>query len=157
MDDQLSQIKEAIISVLNSLKLELFDLEYVGNARNGVLKVAIDKTGGVQLEDCERASRNISPLLDAYNFIDHRYTLEVSSPGLDRPLRNIEEFGKAIGKLVHIKINEPVNLQKALTGRLISVEENGNIIISIEGKKGKATDIITPYQNILEAHLEVEW
>lgn len=156
MNDQLPLVKEAIISVLNSLNLELFDLEYMGNARNGVLKVVIDKAGGVQLEDCERASRNISPLLDVHNFIDHKYTLEVSSPGLDRPLRKFEDFKKAIGKLVQIKIKDPINLQKVFTGRLISVEESGNITLLV-GEKKNSTIIKTFYQNISEARLEVEW
>ncbi|MBI1824364.1 MAG: ribosome maturation factor RimP [Nitrospirae bacterium] len=156
MDDQLPRIKEAILSILNSLNLELFDLEYAGNARKGVLKVTIDKAEGVKLEDCEKASRNISPLLDVYDFIDHQYTLEVSSPGLDRPLRKIEDFKRVIGKLVHVKTKEPIGLQKVFIGRLISVEENGNIHFLVEQKK-KSDDLIISFDNILESNLEVEW
>lgn len=156
MQDQLPRIKEAIISILNSLNLELFDLDYAGNAKNGVLRVIIDRPGGVKLEDCEKASRNISPLLDVYDFIDHQYTLEVSSPGLDRPLRNIADFRRVIGHLVYIKTKEPVNLQKVWVGRLISVDESGSISLSIEEKK-KTTLIVVLYENILEAKLEVEW
>jgi ribosome maturation factor RimP len=156
MQDQLPRIKEAIISILDSLNLELFDLDYAGNARNGVLRVIIDRPGGVKLEDCEKASRNISPLLDVYNFIDHQYTLEVSSPGLDRPLRNLADFRKVIGQLVYIKTKEPVNLQKVWVGRLISVDESGNISISVE-KKQNTTLIAVLYENISDARLEVEW
>jgi ribosome maturation factor RimP len=138
------------------LNLELFEIDYAGNAKNGVLRVIIDRPGGVKLEDCEKASRNISPLLDVYDFIDHQYTLEVSSPGLDRPLRNLADFKKVIGRLVYIKTKEPVNLQKVWVGRLISVDENGIISISVEEKK-KTALIAFLYENILEARLEVEW
>lgn len=156
MRDQLPRIKEAVISILDSLNLELFEIDYAGNAKNGVLRVIIDRPGGVRLEDCEKASRNISPLLDVYDFIDHQYTLEVSSPGLDRPLRDIADFKKAIGRLVYIKTKVPVNLQKVWVGRLISIDENGNISISAEQKK-KTAMIEILYDNILEARLEVEW
>lgn len=156
MEDSLPRIKEAVISILNSLNLELFDLDYAGNTRNGVLRVIIDRPGGVRLEDCEKASRNLSPLLDVYDFIDHQYTLEVSSPGLDRPLRNIADFRKVIGRLVYIKTREPVNQQKGWVGRLISVDESGKISISVEEKK-TTTLIAVLYENILEAKLEVEW
>ncbi|MHB8482094.1 MAG: ribosome maturation factor RimP [Nitrospiria bacterium] len=153
--DQLSRIKDAIISILNSLNLELVDLEYLGNARKGILRVTIDRPGGVTLEACEKASRNIGPALDVYHFIDHSYDLEVSSPGLDRPLKNQEDFKRAAGKKVRIKTIPRIKPPEVFVGRLISAPENGMIEILIDGKK--ETKITVLFQDIAEANLEVEW
>lgn len=155
MQDQLSQIKNSIISILNSLNLELVDLEYLGNARKGILRVTIDKAGGVTLEECEKASRNIAPALDVYNIIDHSYVLEVSSPGLDRPLKNPEDFQKAVEKLVRIRTVPRINPQAVFVGRLISVQENGTIEVLIEGKKEEKITVL--FKDIAAANLEVEW
>jgi ribosome maturation factor RimP len=155
-EDRFEEIRKAIVSVLRSIELELFDLEYLGNSRQGILRVTIDKPGGVRLDDCERASRNIGPLLDVYDPIDHRYTLEVTSPGLDRPLRNLGEFNREIGKRVAIKTRNPIHSQKVFSGRLISVEENGNITI-LEEERNRSVQTTISYDNVLAANLEVEW
>jgi ribosome maturation factor RimP len=153
MEDQLSRIKETIVSILNSLDLELYDLEYAGNARMGVLRVFIDKPGGVTLEDCTKASRNIGPALDVYNFIDHAYTLEVSSPGIDRPLKKIKDFQKIEGQRIRVKTVHLVEGQKVFTGQLISVAENGTIDLLITDQK-KEKNITILFENIASANLE---
>jgi ribosome maturation factor RimP len=153
MEDQLSRIEETIVSILNSLDLELYDLEYAGNARKGILRVFIDKPGGVTLEDCIKASRNIGPALDVYTFIDHAYTLEVSSPGIDRPLKKIKDFQRVKGQRIWVKTFQLVEGQKVFTGQLISVAENGTIDVLITDQKKKKTIAIL-FENIASANLE---
>ncbi len=107
------------------------------------------------LEECEKASRNIAPALDVYNIIDHSYNLEVSSPGLDRPLKNPEDFQKAVGKLVRIKTLPRIKPQAIFVGRLISFQENGIIHVLIEGKKEEKITVL--FKDVAVANLEVEW
>jgi len=99
-DAQLTRIEEVIHPVLRDHDLELVDLEWRGARPRGVLRVFVDKVGGVRLDDCERVSRELGDILDVAGVIEDAYDLEVSSPGLDRPLRREREFRWAVGKQV---------------------------------------------------------
>ena len=97
---QLTRIEEVVQPVLQDHGLELVDLDWRGSRSRGVLRVFVDKAGGVRLEDCERLSRELGDNLDVTGLIEGAYDLEVSSPGLDRPLRTEREFRWAVGKRV---------------------------------------------------------
>ena len=99
-DAQIALIEEVIQPVLRDHGLELVDLDWRGARPRGVLRVFVDKMGGVRLADCERLSRELGDILDVAGVIDGPYDLEVSSPGLDRPLRKEREFRWALGKPV---------------------------------------------------------
>src|SRR5262245_59510338 len=99
-DARLVRIEEVILPVLRDRGLELVDVDWQGAGPRGTLRVAVDKVGGVRVEDCERASRELGDVLDVAGVIDGGYDLEVSSPGLDRPLRKEREFRWAVGKPV---------------------------------------------------------
>src|SRR5206468_11277039 len=102
MDDavQADQIEEVVMPVLRDHGLELVDIEWRPLRPRGILRLFVDKTGGVGIGDCERLSREIGDLLDAEGVMDQAYDLEVSSPGLDRVLRKDREFEWALGKPV---------------------------------------------------------
>src|SRR2546428_8179329 len=102
MDDavQADQIEEVVMPVLRDHGLELVDIEWRPLRPRGILRLFVDKTGGVGIGDCERLSREIGDLLDAEGVMDQAYDLEVSSPGLDRVLRKDREFERALGKPV---------------------------------------------------------
>ncbi len=129
-----TQAEELLRPVLDSLGLELYDVEYVKEAGNYYLRAYIDKEGGVTIDDCEAVSRAYSPKLDEKNFIDDAYTLEVSSPGLGRPLRRERDFEKSVGKEIEIHTYKAVDGNKIFFGTLTAYdrttvtirEENGN-------------------------------
>jgi ribosome maturation factor RimP len=99
-DAQLARLEEVIQPVLREHGLELVDLDWRGVRPRGVLRVFVDKMGGVRLADCERLSRELGDILDVASVIEGAYDLEVSSPGLDRTLRKEREFRWALGKRV---------------------------------------------------------
>jgi ribosome maturation factor RimP len=100
MEEQGARIEDVIAPVVRQHGLMLVDVEWRGDRRRGILRVFVDKAGGVGIDDCGRLSREIGDLLDAERVIEQAYDLEVSSPGLDRPLRKDREFQWALGKPV---------------------------------------------------------
>ncbi|MGI9534902.1 MAG: ribosome maturation factor RimP, partial [Thermodesulfobacteriota bacterium] len=96
-------------TLLKNNDIELVDIDYRGEGRGRVLRIYIDKEKGVTIDDCAAISRELSVILDVNDVIPGRYTLEVSSPGLRRPLNNIEDYKKFKGKLVLIKTKESIN------------------------------------------------
>jgi ribosome maturation factor RimP len=129
MEDLIAQIEEVIEPVLQSHGVELVDVEWRGHAQRGVLRVAIDKPGGVGIADCERVSRELGDVLDANDVIAGHYDLEVSSPGLDRPLRTEREYRWAIGKPVRCWLSDGREVRGRLSdvdgARLVVVGESG--------------------------------
>ena len=100
MADAEERIEGVIAPVVRQHGLTLVDLEWRGDRRRGILRIYVDKAGGVGIDECSRLSREIGDLIDAEGVIDHAYDLEVSSPGLDRQLRKDREFQWALGKPV---------------------------------------------------------
>lgn len=117
------RISEAVSPILWTLGLELVDVVCVGQGPRSVVRVFIDKLGGVTLDDCERAHKALGPALDVTDPFPHAYTLEVSSPGLDRPFKRIQDYRRAVGKLVSLKLREPLAGQWRLVGTLTDVAD----------------------------------
>ena len=107
---------------MSGLGLELWELEYLPRAGGGLLRLYIDSPAGVTIEDCERVSRAVSAKLDADDPIAGEYTLEVSSPGLDRVLRTREHFVRFVGAPVRVETTAPIDGRKRFSGRLAKVE-----------------------------------
>jgi ribosome maturation factor RimP len=99
-DEQIARIEDVVVPVVRHHGLTLVDLEWRGDRRRGILRLFVDKAGGVGIEDCQRLSREVGDLLEAEAVIEQAYDLEVSSPGLDRQLRKDREFEWALGKPV---------------------------------------------------------
>src|SRR5919204_4350307 len=99
-DERELRIEEVVLPVLRDHGLTLVDLEWRAHRPRGALRLYVDKPGGVGIDDCQRASRELGDVLDASGLIEEGYDLEVSSPGLDRQLRKDREFRWAVGKLV---------------------------------------------------------
>lgn len=103
-------------SLLSDEGLELFDVQFRREAHGWVLRVFVDASGGVTLDHCSVVSRELGQYLDVEDVIDHAYTLEVSSPGLERPLQSIEDFVRFEGKKARVKFHEPVDGKKIYEG-----------------------------------------
>lgn len=121
--------------IVEAHHFELVDVEYVKEAGTWYLRVYIDKEGGIAVDDCELVSRALSDLLDQEDFVEDAYILEVSSPGLGRPLKKEKDFIRSIGKEVEIRTYRPVEKQKEFIGILTAYDED---TVTIQGE-GEAT------------------
>ncbi len=127
--DQLVELLEPVVS---NLGYELWELEYGMRPGGGLLRLYIDSPDGISVDDCERVSRAVSEALDAADPIASEYTLEVSSPGLDRVLRTQAHFERFAGERVKLETSEPVNGRKRFAGQLTQVSA-GVITLDVEG------------------------
>ena len=112
----------------------LWDVEYVREAGNRYLRVYIDKDGGVDINDCERISRRLDPVLDEADPIPESYVFEVGSAGIERELKRPSDFEAFLGSEVEVKLYQPVEGQKAFIGKLVS-HEDGITEIDVKGKR----------------------
>ncbi|HEC97296.1 MAG TPA: ribosome maturation factor RimP [Nitrospirae bacterium] len=131
--------------------VELFDVGLIGRRGKMILRVAIDNEQGIGIKECERVSRQLEALLDVEDPIQGTYTLEVTSPGLDRPLRNIEDFERFKGRQARVVTTERIDNQTFFTGRIKSVK--GDIIVFELDNK----EVEIPYKIVSKARLEIEF
>ncbi len=128
----LDRVQEVILPILWALGLELVEVVCVGQGPRSVVRVLIDKPGGVTVTDCEQAHKALGPALDVADPFPHAYTLEVSSPGLDRPFKRLQDYQRAIGKEVSLKLRQPLNGQWRVIGRLVEADEQAvSLTVSI--------------------------
>jgi ribosome maturation factor RimP len=135
----ISGIRDRVFSliepVLEDIGFELVEVEYLSMQGRWILRLYIDKEGGVTIDDCADVSRDLGDIIDVKEIIDHEYVLEVSSPGLNRPLRKEKDFINVIGSNVKLKMAQDLNGRKNFTGKLkdynnrtVFLETDGNII-----------------------------
>lgn len=113
-----TKIENLLEPIINNLKYELYDVQYVKEGRDYYLRITIDKEDGISIEDCEKVNRAIDDILDEADIISESYFLEVSSPGIERILRKPWHFERQIGKNVNIRLFKPIDKQKELQGIL---------------------------------------
>lgn len=149
------RVQDAVSPILWALGLELVEVVWAGQGSRSVLRIVIDKPGGVTVTDCERAHKALGPALDVADLIPHAYTLEVSSPGLDRPFKRLQDYQRAIGKDVSLKLRQPLNGQWRLVGRLEAVNEQG-VCLSVAGGANEPERVTLDRESIAEAKLVVK-
>lgn len=122
METKVSSIGQAVTDlvepILDDLGFELVDIDYLSKHGKWVLRLFVDQDGGVTIDDCVRISREVGDLIDVKDIIDHEYVLEVSSPGLNRPLKKEKDFVWAIGKKIKVKTLVPKDGRRNFTGYL---------------------------------------
>ena len=143
------RISEVVSPILWALGLELIDIVCVGQGPRSVVRVYIDKPGGVTVEDCSRVHLAIGPALDVADPFPHAYTLEVSSPGLDRAFKRIQDYHRALGKQVSVKLREPIVGQWRVVGKLTEVNEQGVTIVVHDRRSERK--VILEFDSIAEA------
>lgn len=125
---------ELLEPILADMNFELVDVEYVKEAGTWYLRSYIDKPGGITVDDCEAVSRQFSDRLDQEDFIEDSYIMEVSSPGLDRPLKKDKDFERNLGREVEIRTYRPIEKEKEFYGILCAYDDN-SVTIEREDQK----------------------
>ena len=128
-------IEEMVLEITNPRNFEIVDIEYVKEAGEYYLRVYIDKEGGISLNDCEVVTRAINPILDEKDPIKENYFLEVSSPGLDRPLKKEKDFVRYAGRDVEVKLYKPTNGLKHFEAELVELAENKVVKLIVDGEE----------------------
>ena len=118
-----TQVENVMAEVLAGTEYELVDVEYVKEGRDWYLRVFIDKAGGIDLDDCQAISENLSARLDKLDLISTAYILEVSSPGIDRILKKDKDFIREAGKVVDVTLYAPLDGKKNFVGELVGRDE----------------------------------
>jgi len=143
-------VTNTIEPVLASYGMELVDVEYQREHGGWVVRIYLDKEGGITLDDCSLISGEVEAVIEVNDIIGHSYTLEVSSPGLNRPLKREKDFIRSIGKRVKIKTKEAIDGQKNFIGELLRYEGD-TVILGIEGREKTI-----PFPLIRKANLEYQ-
>ncbi|MGB1197467.1 MAG: ribosome maturation factor RimP [Thalassotalea sp.] len=126
---------------------ELLGIEYVSAGNNSILRIFIDHENGIDVDDCAEVSRQVGAILDVEDPISSEYSLEVSSPGLDRPLFDLPHFQEVIGETINVKISMPLNGRRKFKGTLVAIE-NDTLIVTVDGE-----DYELIFSNIDKANL----
>ena len=146
------RIRQLVAEAVESQGYELVDLELKGAGNNSILRIYIDKPEGVSHQDCGLVSEQVGTVLDVEDVIPYKYTLEVSSPGLDRKLVKESDYTRFEGKLAKIQTRIPLQHQKVFKGRLRGLR-GGSVVLGLP--QGNLLEI--PLDVIQEARLEFEW
>ncbi len=129
-----ANVLNVIEPVVESLGYELVGVEYLTQGRDGLLRVYIDAEDGIRVEDCQRVSHQLSGVLDVEDVIKGHYSLEISSPGLDRPLFSAAHFARFAGSEVKLRLDAPLNGRRKFRGTLIGVED-GEVRLLMDGEE----------------------
>lgn len=148
------RLQEIVSPILWSLGLDLVEVLCVGQGPRSIVRVLIDKPGGVTITDCEQAHKALGPALDVADPFPHAYTLEVSSPGLDRRFKRLEDYRRALGKRVSIKLRQPLDGQWRVAGELAQVDER-SVTLAVSTEKAAPRYVTLELPMIAEARLVV--
>lgn len=134
MNSSVALVTELIDTTIQALGLDLWGVELLQQGKYSLLRIYIEREEGVTIEDCEKVSRQVSALLDVEDPIAGEYTLEVSSPGMDRPLFSIEHYSQYVGSEVDLKLRRPLDGRRKFKGQIIKV--SGDIVgLVVEGSE----------------------
>ncbi len=148
----ITAVTEAVEPVIDELELELVEVQFRPEAGGWVLRLIIDSAAGVSLDNCADVSRAVSDLLDVEDMVGHAYRLEVSSPGLDRPLRNLRDYQRCLGRKAKLTTREPIGAHgSAVIGRIEAADETA-VIIAVEEER-----VVVPMALVAKAKLVVEF
>ena len=149
--DIIKRVNELIEPVLEGIGIELVDIEYLSTQGKWVLRITIDREGGVTIDDCARVSREIGDLIDIKEIIGHEYNLEVSSPGLNRPLKKEKDLIRALGKKIKVKTETPLNGRRNFKG-VLQAFKGGDLHLEIDNQP-----MVLSWSDVEKANLVYEF
>ena len=146
MKEIIEKIKDLVSNLLQDKKIELVDIIYRRESGGMVLRLLVDKTGGVTLDDCSTLNQEIGNILDSGDIMPDRYLLEISSPGLDRHLKTKGDFERVMGQKINVHTYEPINDKRDYSGEVLGVDEEN---VTVGGVK-------IPFKKIAKAKLDIK-
>jgi len=146
MQDELEKI---LAPTINNMGYELWGCEYLSQGKHSLLRIYIDKEDGIGIDDCQAVSHQVSALLDVEDPIPGNYNLEVSSPGIPRPLFRSWQYQRYIGQLIQVKTFKPVNGKRKLSGTIVSASES-SLVLNVNNEHYELL-----FSNIVKANLTV--
>ena len=141
------ELEQLLAPTINDMGYELWGCEYLAQGKHSLLRIYIDKEDGITLDDCQAVSHQVSALLDVEDPITGNYSLEISSPGIPRPLFKDSQYQRYIGELLQIKTFKPVRNKRKLQGVLAAVSDEG-IVLTVQDEKCELL-----FSNIVKAYL----
>ena len=150
-NDLIDRVEAVVEPLLSDMDIEIVDIEWRGEADGRVLAFLLDTEGGIGVEECGKASEVIGHALDRSGAVEDRYNLEVSSPGLDRPLKTADHFRRVEGSKVMIKTAKKVHERKSFKGDIVSADDTG-VIVKVDNEEYRVD-----YQEIRKANLVFEY
>ncbi len=151
MRQDLQKLKRVLAAVVETMGYELVGVEFHTRSVNPLLRVYIDSESGITLDDCQRISHQLGGVLDVEDPISGPYTLEISSPGLDRPLFEARHFDRFAGAQARLQLREPLDGRRKLMGRLLGMRDGDVAIVDSEGREWRV-----PLERIEKARLVPE-
>jgi ribosome maturation factor RimP len=151
----LEKVREIVVPATEAVAYEVVEVEWKREQGSWILRIFIDNPQGGRIshDDCERVSRQVSAALDVSDVIPHHYSLEVSSPGLDRPLRTPEHFRRFIGQKARVRLRLGVEGRRNFSGEIVSVSDEGKAVtLSVDGKEW-----VLPLADLDRANLEYQF
>jgi len=156
-DDINERIASILLPIVESMQIELVEIEFKRTGKNAILRIFVDREGGITLDDCCNVSSQLSADLDVEDVIPCEYPLEVSSPGLDRPLKTPADYQRFQGRLIKVRTYEPFaddsgNRRKTFLGKLEGLRDNTVVMKLTEGQTASI-----PLDKVAKANLEFEF
>ena len=152
-----SQVHRIAESIAKALRLEIVDIECHGKGAKTIVRVIVEKEGGVGIQDCEQFHHSLGRALDVADPVSHAYRLEVSSPGLDRPLKQRKDYDQAVGRNIRVKVRDPIQGKGTFVGQLAEVDDRG-ITLQVPVRKSRThRRVALEWDTIAQAKREIEW
>lgn len=133
-----SGLHERLVALMKVMGVELWGVDVIPQRSQLIFRLYIDREGGVTSDDCSKVSRQVSAMLDVENTFQDRYILEVSSPGIDRPLFDLEQYRKQLGKRIQVRLHSPIDGRRQLKGLLLTIE-NEELTLLLDDIEQKMT------------------
>jgi ribosome maturation factor RimP len=140
-------LQDIIVPIVEGLGYEFWGGYYTGQGTRALLRIYIDNPQGITVDDCQRVSRQLSAVLDVEDVIPAAYVLEVSSPGLDRPLFTLKQFERFVGREIRVRLYTPIHQQRRFVGKIVKILDE-NIVLKVDDN-----DIALAFSNIEKANL----
>ena len=144
---RVAALQTLIEPIVTGLELELWGVEYMPQGDKSLLRIYIDHPDGIMIDQCEAVSRQVSALFDVEDPIPNEYRLEVSSPGIERPLFHLGQYRLYIGELVQIKLREAFEGRKKFKGILVGIEEETDVVVRVDNE-----ELLLPMTSIDKAY-----
>ena len=147
MNNKELQIEELITPTVEALDATVWGVEYLNQGKYSLLRIFVERDGGVSVDLCAEVSRHVSDLLDVEDILPRAYTLEVSSPGMDRLLFNGEQYQAHVGERLDVRLNYPFDGRKKIVGTLAGLEDN-SVVLQVDDE-----EYLLPLENVQKARV----